>query len=87
MKINDIKIDRIYNKDIELNDLTVSINFDTSNPSNKPDGDALYYLICALEKCNGKSHKDLDFMEKIEVLNRLDSAIAKLQQIRKEIEK
>jgi hypothetical protein len=34
---------------------------------------------------NSKSHKDLDFMEKMEVHNRLDSAIAKLQQIRQEI--
>lgn len=85
MKINEIKIDKLYNKDRELNNLIVSINFNTANPSDKPDGDALYYLICALDKCDGKSHKDLDFMEKIEVLNRLDSAIAKLQQIRKEI--
>jgi hypothetical protein len=85
MKINKIILDRSYNKGIDLNDLTITVNFDTSNPSNKPDGDALYYLICALDKMNSKSHKDLDFMEKMEVHNRLDSAIAKLQQIRQEI--
>lgn len=85
MKINKIIFDRSYNKDIELNNLTITINFDPSNPSNKPDGDALYYLICAIDKMNGKSHKDLDFMEKMEVQNRLDSAISKLQQIRQEI--
>lgn len=85
MKITEIKIDKSYNKDRELNDLIVSINFNTANPSDKPDGDALYYLICALQKCNGKSHKNLDFMEKMEVLNRLNSSIAKLQEIRKEL--
>ena len=85
MKINKIILERSYNKEIELNDLTAIINFDTTNPSDKPDGDALYYLICALDSMNGKSHKDLDFLEKMEVHNRLDSAIAKLQQIRQEI--
>lgn len=85
MKINEIKLDRSYNKDLELNDLNITINFDPTNPSDKPDGDALYYLIFALDKMNGKSHKDLNTIEKMEVLGRLDSAIAKLQQIRKEI--
>lgn len=85
MKINSIKTQREYT-DSEMISLTAIIDFDTSNPSNKPDGDALYYLICALDKCRGKSHKDLDFMDKMQVLNRLDSAIAKLEQIRKELE-
>lgn len=87
MKINGIKIDRNYNNSLELTKLTAIIDFDTANPSDKPDGDALYYLICALDKCCGKSHKDLDFSESLQVLNRLDAAISKLQQIKKEIEK
>ena len=84
MKINSIKTKRKYNIG-ELAELVVTIDFDTANTSDKPDGDALYYLICALDKCNGKSHKDLDFMERMEVLNRLDATITKLVQIRKEL--
>ena len=87
MKINNIEINRKYNdkNPIELTNLNVFIDFDPANPDNKPDGDALYYLICSLVKCNGKSHKNLDVIEKMEVLNRLDSTIAKLIQIKKDI--
>lgn len=85
MKINSIKTKREY--DIgELAELVVTIDFDTANTPDKPDGDALYYLICALDKCKGKSHKDLDLMDKMQVLNRLDATIAKLNQIRKDLE-
>lgn len=85
MKINKIDTHREYN-DTELDKLSITIDFDTTNPSNKPDGDALYYLICALDKHNSKSHKDLDFMERMQVLNRLDACISKLQEIKKEID-
>ena len=87
MKINNIEINRKYNdkNQIELTNLNVFIDFDPANPDNKPDSDALYYLICSLVKCNGKSHKNLDVIEKMEVLNRLDSTIAKLIQIKKDI--
>ena len=87
MKINNIEINRKYNwkNPIELTNLNVLIDFDTANSDDKPDGDALYYLICSLAKCNGKSHKNLDVIEKMEVLNRLDSTIAKLIQIKKDI--
>lgn len=87
MKINNIEINRKYNdkNPIELTNLNVLIDFDTANHNNKIDGDALYYLICSLAKCNGKSHKNLDVIEKMEVLNRLDSTIAKLIQIKKDI--
>lgn len=85
MKINSIKTKREYNIG-ELAELVVTIDFDTTNPSNKPDGDALYYLICALDKCNGKYHKDLNLMDKMQVLNRLDATITKLDQIRKDLE-
>lgn len=84
MKINKIDIQRTYEK-LELKELRTVIDFDTANSSEKTDGDALYYLICALQKCNGKSHKDLGTIEKMEVLNRLDSSIARLKQIKKEI--
>ena len=84
MKIKKIETHREYEAS-NLSKLSITIDFDTSNPSNKPDGDALYYLICALDKHDGKSHKDLDVMERIQVLNRLESAIAKLQEIKKEI--
>ena len=85
MKINSIKTKREYSE-CNIGELVITIDFNTANPSDKPDGDALYYLICALDKCNGKSHKDLDFMDKMQVLNRLDATIAKLEQIRKELE-
>jgi hypothetical protein len=85
MKINSIKTKREYNIG-ELAELVVTIDFDTSNTSDKPDGDALYYLICALDKCNGKYHKDLNLMDKMQVLNRLDATMAKLDQIRKDLE-
>lgn len=85
MKINSIKTKREYNIG-ELTELVITIDFDTANTSDKPDGDALYYLICALDKCKGKSHKDLDLMDKMQVLNRLDATIAKLNQIRKDLE-
>ena len=86
-KINNIEINRKYSdkNPIELTNLNAFIDFDTANPDNKTDGDALYYLIYSLAKCNGKSHKNLDVIEKMEVLNRLDSTIAKLIQIKKDI--
>ena len=84
MKINKIDIQRTYEK-LELKELRTVIDFDPANSSEKTDGDALYYLICALQKCNGKSHKDLNTIDKMEVLNRLDSTIARLKQIKKEI--
>lgn len=86
MKIDKITTSREYSA-MNLDKLSIVIDFDTSNPSNKPDGDAIYYLICALDKCNGKSHKDLDFSEKMQVLGRLDATISKLQQIKNDIEK
>ena len=82
MKINTIKTHKDYN----IGELVITLDFDVANPSDKPDGDALYYLICALKKCEGKSHKDLDFMGKMQVLNRIDATIAKLTQIKKELE-
>ena len=87
MKINKIEINRKYNdkNPKELTNLNAFIDFDTANPDDKPDGDALYYLICSLENCNGKSHKNLDVMEKVVVLDKLDSTIAKLIQIKKDI--
>ena len=69
---------------MKINKIDVDRNY---NGSDKTDGDALYYLICALDKCNGKSHKDLDFSEKMQVLNRLDATISKLNQIKNDIEK
>lgn len=85
MKIEKIKMHNSYNRQLEKNVLTVSIDFNIGNINDITDGDALYYLICAMENCNGKSHKDLNTTEKNEVLSKLDSTIIKLQQIRKEI--
>ena len=85
MKINTIDTHREY-ESLNLSKLSITVDFDTSNPSNKPDGDALYYLICAIDKHDGKSHKDLDFMERMQVANRLDACISKLQEIKKEID-
>lgn len=85
MKINKINTEREYDG-VYVGKLKITIDFDTSNPDNKPDGDALYYLICALDKCRGKSHKDLDFMSKMEVTNRLDACLAQIKNIKKEME-
>jgi len=84
MKINTINTEREYDG-VCIDKLKITIDFDTSNPDNKPDGDALYYLICALDKCKGKSHKDLDFMSKMKVVSRLDACLAQIKNIKKEI--
>ena len=53
MKINSIKTHKDYN----IGELVINIDFDVANPSDKPDGDALYYLICALESAKGNRTK------------------------------
>ena len=86
MKINNIETSRKY-ENLALSELKITIDFNTANPSELPDGDALYYLICALEKCSGKSFKNLDFMEKMAVSNRLDAAYHKISELKKELDK
>lgn len=86
MKINSIETSREY-ENLELSELKITIDFNTCNPDDLPDGDALYYLICALAKCNKKSFKNLDFMEKMAVSNRLDVAFHKISELKKELDK
>ena len=86
MKINNIETTRKY-ENLALSELKITIDFNTANPSELPDGDALYYLICALEKCSGKSFKNLDFIQRIEVSNRLDAAFHKISELKRELAK
>lgn len=84
MKIENIVTNKVLDG-ATLEKLSIKIDFDTTNPDNKPDGDALYYLICALHICNGKSHKDLDVIESSRFVNRIDACIAQLKNIKKEL--
>jgi hypothetical protein len=86
MKINSIETSRKH-ENLELSELKITIDFNASNSEDLPDGDALYYLICALEKCSGKSFKDLDFIQRMEVSNRLDAAYHKISELKRELDK
>lgn len=86
MKINSIETSRKY-ENLELSELKITIDFNTANPSELPDGDALYYLICALDKCNGNSFKNLDIIQRMKVSNRLDAAFHKISELKKELDK
>ena len=86
MKVNTIKIDKKHNSKLELEKLQIIIDFDTSNPDNKVDGDALYYLVCGLDKLmNYNDNKE--YIEKVQAISRLDAAKVKIGEILKCLEK
>lgn len=80
MQVLDIQSNKTEDEEV------VTIRFNLANNKPLPDGDALYYLINAIRKQNGKDHKSLDIMEKATVSNRIDACIARLKQIKEQME-
>lgn len=80
MKVTMIKSDKEY-RDLELVNETVLINFN-STESNLAS-QALYYLICGIDKMELKEYSDLDFITSMQVDSRIDHAIELLNKMRK----
>ena len=84
MKIKNILENKEYNIKLNIKSLTVNIEFDIeNNETSRVDGDALYYLICALSKYENRDIKEIDVITKIQIINRLDMCKDKIEELKR----
>lgn len=89
MTLDKINIERDWDTNWNLTEMVVTLNIKVGDDINEDatSADALYYLICALGKCDNKHHTNLNIADEMQVLSRLDATIDKLLQMKSEIEK
>lgn len=86
MKIKNIFEIKDYDSNYNISRLNVNIEFETTgDESSKVDGEALYYLICALAKYDNKEVNDLDVTTKSQIITRLNMCKDKIKELKKEL--
>ena len=81
MKLDDIYMNRTFTDKPVTMTITINLSFDEDDEYNdKPDADALYYLICAMQKHYGLAYEKLDLMEQLQADVRFDECIVKLKE-------
>lgn len=81
MKITNITLNRVFAEDkTKCETMNVNITYDMLTEDIKDD--ALYYLICAIQKSDYNNYNNLDLMTKMQVDARIDRCIELLNKLK-----